>query len=161
LPKQLQAAAKVVFICIFLLPAAVKVSSPNVEIIQKKRESITRYLPAIAWVESRSNQWAYSYRGQSYGRGLHGISEICYTHWTWYHGNHCAVKQKLDPSCLYNPEVNETVAAWYLQWLENYYNGMWNRDAWVLSAYCYGPTYVDQHGLQSDYITKVMAAMAR
>lgn len=127
----------------------------------RPRPRVAAYLPAIAWVESRSNQWAVSYRGPAFGRGLHGISEICFEHWTWVNWNHWVVKQKLDPTCLFNAGINEEVALWFLGWLENYYRNKWNPEPWILSAYCYGPTYTDQHGPQRDYVTLVKLAMTR
>ena len=134
-------------------------SSPLTGIYGSKRHSWADYLPAIAAVESSNKQWARSYLGEDFGRGLYGVSKICFEHWKWFHQDHWVVKQNLGPDCLYNTNVGREVAEWYLSYLDKYYSGHPDKIHLVLSAYNAGPTHVDKYGIQHSYVEKVFAGL--
>lgn len=116
------------------------------------------YLPAIAAVESSNRQYARSWRGAEYGRGLYGVSEICYQHFKEKHPTNWAVMQNLGPESLYNTNLNRDVAEWYLRWLMKYYAKKGSSMmVYVLSAYNQGPTETDRGGLAPEYVEAVMA----
>jgi hypothetical protein len=147
---------KIILICGYLavLPHFIGSSEPTGARGGLKWED---YLPAIAAVESSNRVWARSWLGQEHGRGLYGISEICFEHWRWYHPEHWVVKQGLGPDCLYNTNVGREIALWYIKWLSAYYKEKPNRVQWVLSAYNQGPRHTDRHGLAVDYVDLVLA----
>jgi soluble lytic murein transglycosylase-like protein len=66
-------------------------------------------LDIISKIESNGNSKAVSYKGAKYGRGKYQISEIVLEEWNNYHLN-----DQYNTEQLFNEEINERIANWYL-----------------------------------------------
>lgn len=130
-----------------------RIDSATPKPFEKKSIDWEKVLPLICLVESSNRQWAHSYLGEEYGRGLYGVSELCLEEYKRKNqGN-----DWITPAGLYNTNVGRTVALWYLRYLEEKYH---KDDPLVfekcLSSYFQGPTTTFKNGVNWKYVNDVL-----
>ncbi len=73
-------------------------------------------LDVIKQIESSGNPNAVSFRGAKYGRGLYQISEIALKDYNRMAQNGAEIA----PEQLFDPELNYTIAKWYIAQIKRY-----------------------------------------
>lgn len=129
-------------------------------------------LDVIAMIESggeRVPDKACSYRGCEYGKGRYQVSDILRREWNQFHKN-----EQYEPHQLFDPQVNERIARWYLNvripQMLKHYGRVDGKDymslPYVLTAYNAGISYVRQDRSEwpretVSYINRYMSQVQR